>query len=314
MLIGKLKLAAAVLVLVGGIVTGAGVWAIQTPPATTHPDQVDKPNGPAHVAQPKTTTRKPTSGSQAVATTETGNSPLRRGHNMNSPNIDLRQRLAGVRTSSMVLVESPDRTAWQALSLVKEHPMTGSMDKVHPGWMKIELSPGTTAQPVVDHSNSQLAAPAIQGKTIDQIAIFNPELGVWEKQRLLRPVEGEITPFVSGGLVLYQAGNDFYVWAARSRRFGVLHLEGAEEATVSFGVGFANVEVIQGNRLYVFSPNMGFWSAGVEVHSLPPAASTKPEEPAGPRLRNLRNEAASERSTTLRQVQYPSSSFSGTIS
>ena len=57
---------------------------------------------------------------------------------------------------------------------------------------------------------------AIQGKTIDQVAAFNAESGVWIKQRLLRPVEEEINPVVYGGTVLYQAGNDFY-GATRAR-------------------------------------------------------------------------------------------------
>ena len=123
-----------------------------------------------------------------------------------------------------------------------------------------------------------LVALAIKGETIDQIAVFHPEIGVWVKQRLLRPVEGEIKPFMFREFVLYQADNDFYALTAQRQQFGILHLEGAEHASVS--VGPADIEVMQGNRLYVFSPKTGLWSAGVEVRVLPTAASPKREGPA----------------------------------
>ena len=121
-------------------------------------------------------------------------------------------------------------------------------------------------------------ALAIQGKTIDQIAAFNAEFGVWIEQRLRQPVKEEISPHAFGGIVLYQAGNDFYALTERRLGFIELHLEGDEPATVSFtGV---DLEVMQGNRLYVFSPmrEMVEW-----CRRLPAAAfrqsETKPGRP-----------------------------------
>jgi RNA polymerase sigma factor (sigma-70 family) len=277
MLLSKLCSAAVVVVLVGGMVTGAAVWGIQTSQATTRPVQTDKQNAPEQVAQPTTTSPKVASGSQAVATAEAVNVPFRLGRKKNSPNIDFHRRFPGARTSSMVLVESADRNAWEALSLVKDHLQAGGMDKGHPGWwMRFDLSPGTTATPIF--SGSEIAALAIKGKTIDQIAVFNPEGGVWVKQRLLTPVEGEINPFIFGGFVLYQAGNDFYALTKQRLGFAILHLEGAEPATVS--VGAAELEVMQGNRLYVFSLKTGMWSTGVQIHVPPAAASPKQENSA----------------------------------
>ncbi len=109
--------------------------------------------------------------------------------------------------------------------------------------------------------------------------MFNPEFGVWIKERLVRPVEGEISPRIFGGLVLYQAGNDFYALTTKQRSFGILLLEGAEQATAS--ISTADIEVMQGNRLYVFSPKTGQWSTGVEVQLPPSGANPEPEEPAG---------------------------------
>ena len=120
------------------------------------------------------------------------------------------------------------RTAQRARAVASRyHPFSNnSLDKVQPGWMRFELSPGTTATPVF--GGDEIAALAIKGKTIDQIAVFSPQRGVWVKQRLLRPVEGEIYPFIFGEFVLYQAGNDFYVLTKKRLWFQVLHLEGAE--------------------------------------------------------------------------------------
>jgi RNA polymerase sigma factor (sigma-70 family) len=255
MLLSKLSLSAVVVVLVGGMVTGAAVWGTQPPQATRPPIQAEKPNAPKQVAQPK-------------------------ARKKNFPNIDMRRRFAGVRTSSMVLVESPDRTAWQALSLVKGFPPTGSLDPVQPVWMRFDLSPGTTAQPILRGGDHAIAALAIKGQTIDQIAVFNPEFGVWIKERLRRPVEGEINPSLVGEFVLYQAGNDFYALTTKANvGFRVLHLEGAEQATVSISTG--DIEVMQGSRLYVFSPKTCVWSTGVEVYVPPPGANQKAEAPAG---------------------------------
>jgi RNA polymerase sigma factor (sigma-70 family) len=276
MLLSKLSLTAVVVVLVGGMVTGAAVWGIQPSQATTPPIQAEKPNALPQDAQfkeaisPKDAVRP-----QPVPTTGAANVLLQPGRNKNSPNIDIRRGFPGVRTSSMVLVESPDRTAWQALSLVKDFPHAGNLDKVQPGWMRVDLSLGTTAEPIRGGSGD-LAALAIKGKTIDQIAVFSAEFGIWIKQRLLRPVEGEISPYIFGGFVLYQAGNDFYALTAQRPRFGILHLEGAEQTTVS--IGTADIEVMQGNRLYVFSPKTCLWSTGVEVHVPPAAASPRGEE------------------------------------
>ena len=175
----------------------------------------------------------------------------------------------------MVLVQSPDRTAWQALSLIKERPQLGTMDEV-PYWTTLELPPGTTAEPVWSFGSGggpKIAAMAIYGKKIDQIAAFNAEFGVWIKERLRQPVEDEINPVAVGGMVLYQAGNDFYALTERRLGFVVLHLEGAEPATASFtGV---DLEVMQGNRLYVFSPVPGTWSSGIAVYQ-PPKSVSRP--------------------------------------
>ena len=82
-----------------------------------------------------------------------------------------------IRTASMVLVESPDRTAWEAMSLEIDHP----------AWRKIELPPGTTAQPL---AGNDIAALMIKGKSIDHVAAFSPYTGNWSMQHLLKPIAG----------------------------------------------------------------------------------------------------------------------------
>ena len=84
---------------------------------------------------------------------------------------------------------------------------------------------------------------------------------------LLKPVEDEINPVVGPGSALYQAGKDFYAFSARRGTWGVLHLEGQEEPTATASP--ADIEVMQGNRLYVFSLKQGEWSRGVAVYQQP---------------------------------------------
>ena len=104
----------------------------------------------------------------------------------NAPNIAPKNVLPSLRTGSMVLVESPSRTAFEAMSLEIEHP----------AWRKIELPPGTTAQP---YAGTDIAALMIRGKTIDHVAAFSPYTGSWSTQHLLKPIEGEINPAIGPG-------------------------------------------------------------------------------------------------------------------
>ena len=54
----------------------------------------------------------------------------------NSPNMaDVGNLLPVFRTTSMVLVESPDRTSWSAMSLEAQDPT----------WKRLAIPPGTTA-------------------------------------------------------------------------------------------------------------------------------------------------------------------------
>ena len=117
-----------------------------------------------------------------------------------------------------------------------------------------------------------------KGKTIDHVAAFSPYTGSWSRQHLLTPVEGEINPLVAPGSALYQAGNDFYAFSARRGTWGVLHLEGREEATATTST--TDIEVVQGNRLYVFSLKQGEWSKGVAVYLAPAAAGPNRHNPA----------------------------------
>ncbi len=248
MLLNKIKMIALIVLLVGGMTAGVGVWGIQESQATTRPDQASEQSQPKDLA-------KAVPSSQGVVDPAARTKAFLNRRMVNSMNLDIQGPIAAIRTESMVLVESPDRTAWEALSLEIEHP----------GWSKVKLSRDTTAQPI---PGSDIAALMIKGKTIDHVAAFSPFTGTWSVQHLLKPVEGQINPVVGPGSALYQAGNDFYAFSARRGTWGVLHLEGHEEATATTSP--ADIEVVQGNRLYVFSLKHGEWSKGVAVY-LPPS-------------------------------------------
>jgi hypothetical protein len=171
----------------------------------------------------------------------------------NSPNlVEPRKGLPVFHVGSILLVESPDRTAWEGMSLETQDS----------SWRRLQLPPGTTASPIV---GSDVVALAIKGKSIDHVAAFN---GGWAVQHLLKPVEGEMNPAVGPGSALYQADHDFYAFSVKAGKWGVLHLEGGEEAKAAMSP--TDIEVLQGNKLYVFSLARGEWSKGVAIY-LPPS-------------------------------------------
>ncbi len=164
-------------------------------------------------------------------------------------------------------MESPDRTAWEAMSLEIEHP----------AWSKIQLPPGTTAQPIV---SNDVAALMIRGKKIDHVAAFSPYTGdVVEAASCSSQSRKKSVQSIGPGGALYQAGNDFYAFSARRGTWGVLHLEKGDEATATTSP--TDIEVMQGNRLYVFSLKQGEWSKGVAVYLRPSTASPKRTSPDG---------------------------------
>jgi RNA polymerase sigma factor (sigma-70 family) len=263
MLLNKIKMTALTVLLFGGMTAGISVWGIAASHPTPRPDSVGQQNAPKDVGKAVATNQN-TETVTVPFKKALGSGSRRTGPNMglsfpvvhmkNSPNIDFPGNLASIRTASMVLVESADRTAWEALSLEIEHP----------DWSKVKLPDGTTAQPI---AGSDIAALMLKGKRIERVAAFSPYTGAWSMQQLLKPVEEEITPVVGPGSALYQAGDDFYAFSARRGTWGVLHLEGHEKATVTTSP--TDVEVIQGNRLYVFSLKQGEWSKGVAVYLQP---------------------------------------------
>jgi RNA polymerase sigma factor (sigma-70 family) len=273
MLLNKIKTTTLIVLLVGGLTAGVGIWEIRASHATSRPAQAAVKNAASGSIQAASPSQSDVSQSQPV-TKALVPSPQGTGFGMglsfpqvqfkNAPNIDMRKVLPSIRTASMVLVESPDRTAWEALSLAIEHP----------AWRKIELPSGTTAQPI---AGSDIAALMIKGKTIDHVAAFSPYSGHWTKQHLLKPIADEINPVVGPGCALYQVGNDFYAFSAKKGSWGVLHLEGDEEAKAA--ISPSDIEVMQGNRLYVFSLMQGEWSQGVAVYVPPAPAAPKNAEP-----------------------------------
>jgi RNA polymerase sigma factor (sigma-70 family) len=273
MLLNKLKATAVIVFVVGGLTAGVGIWGIQTSFARSRPVQAAEksiPKDPTISVPAQTTVSQPLPDTKALATSPQGSGfgmgmsfPQRQFKNL--PNLDSRGVLPSIRTGTMVLVQSPDRTAWEAMSLYIEHP----------AWRKIEVSPGTTAQPI---AGSDVAALMIKGKTIDHVAAFSPYSGSWSTQHLLKPIADEINPVVGQGCALYQAGNDFYAFSAKKSSWGVLHLERNEEAKAA--ISPTDIEVMQGNRLYVFSLMQGEWSPGVAVYIPPAPANPKRAEPA----------------------------------
>jgi hypothetical protein len=164
--------------------------------------------------------------------------------------VDLGHPLPVFRSSSILVVESPDRRSWQAMSL----------DSEDVAWQKLSIPAGVTATPLLTEDTVALT---LKGKSIDHVAAFSRSTGKWSVQHLSKPAE-EVSPLITLGGAVYLVGNDVYAFSSRTGKWGELHLEGSDKPRVSLSAN--DIEVMQGNRLYVFSLKHGRFSAGVDVN------------------------------------------------
>jgi RNA polymerase sigma factor (sigma-70 family) len=272
MLLNKIKTTAFIVLLVGGVTAGAGVWAIQASQSATRASQPGEAGSSGNFTKAEVKALRKSASPLDALQKGLVASPQMPGGGMgmsfppplrlkNAPEIDNSRGLVSIRTESMVLVESPDRSAWKGMSF-------DAAD--HPRWSEFRFRPGTTASPL---ANSDVAALMIKGKTIDYVAAFSAFTGNWVPQKLRKPAEDEINPVLGRGYALYQSGNDFYAFTARKGYWGVLQLDGNEDVKVTTSA--EDIEVLHGNKLYVFSVKQGEWSDGVAIYVPPPSAAKK---------------------------------------
>lgn len=270
MLLDKIKTASIALVVLG-IGTGGVAWTLRASRAANSPEppQQAAPEAPAQVV-----VTKPGAAPQAPNAALPGAAGMMPSAMMSSftpappgknyPNmVDPRRPMPVFRTQDILFVESPDRRSIQAMSLAVEGNNPGPAV-----WDRFTLPPGVTATALCSFDT---LAPIWKGKQIDQIAAFSRYTGVWAVQKLAKPAEEEITPYLAPEGAIYQVGNDVYAFSARKGTWGALHLEGTEKPLVS--ASQSDIEVLQGNKLYVFSTRRGNWSPGVEIY-INPAAPT----------------------------------------
>ena len=171
----------------------------------------------------------------------------------NSPNlVGPRDSLPFLRSASIIVAESPDRRSLEAISL------EGAT------WDRLTLPEGVAASPII---SEETLALQLKGKAIKQIAAFSKYTGKWCIQPLRKAAEDEVVPYLLQGGAVYQVGNDIYAFSSLTGLWGVLHLEGAEKPRVAPSAN--DIEILQGNKLYVFSLRTGGFSAGVEVNPRP---------------------------------------------
>lgn len=279
MLLDKIKIASLALVVLG-IGTGGVAWTLRASRAANPPEpqqaapetppggNVGEFRNPAGQAAPQAAPNAalPSAGAMRGAL-PLGDGPGGMASTMmtftpgkNYPNmVDWRHPLPVFRTQDILVVESPDRRSIQAMSLAVE-----GNGRDHAVWEKFTLPQGVTANPIC---SGDTLAPILKGKRIDLVAAFSRYTGIWAVLKLAKPAEEEITPNLSTGGAIYQVGNDVYAFSARKGTWGALHLEGTEKPLVSASPN--DIEVLQGNKLYVFSLNVGKWTPGVEIYLRP---------------------------------------------
>jgi len=254
MLLNKIKMTATLLLVFGVATTGAGVWAYRAS------EPVAQPFGgqDAGTTQQPKTQLQPAAFPAAKKNLDVGYSPQNGPFVAAGKNLPTltgpRDSLPVFRTGSILLVESPDRTTLEAMSLESDNP----------DWRRLTIPPGVKLLPIF---GSDALAFILRGKEIDHIAAFSAVTGEWHMQHLLTPIKEEISPAIGPGSVLYQAGNDFYAFSSQKGVWGVLHLDGSEKPKAQ--LSSTDIEVLQGDRLYVFSLRLGKWSKGVAMNLRP---------------------------------------------
>ncbi len=283
MLLNKLKMTAVVVLVTGGITGGIGAWAYrasgsaslpaqdsQPPPSKESPKPIAPALAPKPQPKPSANPRPSAAGAPRAefkpqvgvmgGMSSSGALPLQGMYGamgggagaMGMSSFD--GPFPMLQSQSIIVVQSPDSTNWEALSLEGHNPT----------WSKVSFLPDIKVTPIL---GPDILAMALKGKAIDHVAAFSKYTGQWSEQRLLKPVAGVIQPMVGPGSALYQAGNDFYAFSAQKGKWGVLHLEG--EAKASGSLSSNHIQVTQGNMLYVFGLKYGEWSPGVAMNLRP---------------------------------------------
>jgi RNA polymerase sigma factor (sigma-70 family) len=253
-----------------GAASGGVVWSIRAsgaanPPGPPRVGQAVTPHDTEKTVRPPGDPLSNTAavpvigpGGSGLGNRPSGMSPSGAPLGKNSPNlIDPRDPSPVWRSQAILVVQSPDRTAIEAMSL-------DAGDQAAASWQKFTMPPGVSALPLI---GGDALALELRGKTIDRVAAFSRHTGEWKVQRLLKPAEEELSPCLSPGGVIYQVENDVYTFSARTGTWGVLHLEGEEKPRVA--PSETDIEVLHGNRLYVFSLKHGNFSPGVEMNLKP---------------------------------------------
>jgi RNA polymerase sigma factor (sigma-70 family) len=266
MLLNKMKSIAFAILIAGGVSGGVGVWAYQASRSSSPPAQADEPAPPEVSANAPVPAEDPFAEFPGQSGGLGGGMGVRDGMMMkNSPNLAGFGELYYIKSTSIILALSADKTAWEAMSLEGEDA----------SWQRLSLPPGITAAPILAND---VAALTLKGKSIDHVAAFSMYTGTWRKQHLLKPVAEKLALIIGPGCALYQAGNDFYAFSARPGKWGVLHLEG--DAKSRGMLSTHDISVVQGNTLYVFNLKHGEWSKGVAIYRRPSQPDAPPAAPA----------------------------------
>jgi RNA polymerase sigma factor (sigma-70 family) len=181
MLLNKLKLAAVVVLVAGGITGGVGAWAYRASGSASPPGQDPQPapqvgEKPASVPAPV-----PKALPRPVAVGQ----PLRA--NLSGGMAGMMslgfENVSTLRSQSIIVVQGADGTSWEAMSVDAEHPT----------WKRLTIPPEIKVYTLM---GPDTVALGFKGKSIDHLAAFSQFTGEWSKQHLLKPVEGEINPII----------------------------------------------------------------------------------------------------------------------
>ena len=219
MLLNNIKMTALIVLLVGGMTAGVGIWAIQASHATTRSAQAGEQAPPKDFARSLT----PSQSTVSLRSLRQGklSDPFLKeqalGMGLSFPSVRL-EKLPEHRPPYRMPAHSDGVHGARRITGSQRPGRRMSLEPDHPRWSKI---PVPTRYDSAAYRRRRHRGSDDQGNDDRSCRGVQPlHRQLVSTQMLLKPVEDEINPVIGPGYALYQAGNDFYAFSSTEGNLG----------------------------------------------------------------------------------------------
>jgi RNA polymerase sigma factor (sigma-70 family) len=219
------------------------------------PDVQPPPAPPAAEPSPEALETRIDPAPSATEQAQAGNDEPRTKRSVRRGDIAFDLQPQAVGTGKVIYVIAPKQNRISALKLGKGEWRTYSVPAG-----SIDLALG------VDEN----VALQLEGRAIQEVAVFNGILDHWSVHKLRAPADGPIAPTLHGGLAAYAIDDTVYAYHSKKDTWVDLRLP-KSDADDPVGVRVLDEAIVvqQGETVYVYSALIGQWSSGVDAQPMP---------------------------------------------